>query len=250
MGKPKILLYDIETSPNLAYVWGKYEQDVIDYKKEWELLSFSYKWLDEKTVRCIKRPDFKDATDCSLTKALWKVLDEADVIIGHNSDDFDTKKASAKFIEHGLVPPSPSQSVDTKKVAKRYFRFNSNKLDDLGKLLGVGRKEKTGGFDLWLGCMAGHPKSWKLMEKYNKQDVLLLERVYLKLLPWIGNHPNVSYLEGRPEGCPKCGSERLKSCGIRRFKVQSYTNYRCVDCGGYCRGRVAEKREKPKVVGL
>jgi DNA polymerase elongation subunit (family B) len=246
----KILLFDIETSPNVGYVWGKYDQNVIDYKSEWELLCFAYKWYGEKEIKCIARPDFKDKTDKSITKALWKLIDEADILIAHNGDEFDIKKATAKFIEHGLVPPRPSRSVDTKKVAKRYFKFNSNKLDDLGKLLGVGRKVKTGGFDLWLGCMAGKKSSWRDMIKYNKQDIALLERVYNKLLPWTDNHPNVSHIAGRPDGCPKCGSARLKSHGFRKTQTAVYVRYRCVDCNGFCRGRVAEKLEKPKYANI
>lgn len=245
----KILLFDLETTPNLSYTWGKWEQNVIAFKQEWELLSFSYKWLDEKEVYCLARNDFRDKTDKSLVKALKDVLASAEVLIAHNGDEFDIKKSNAKFIEHGLGPLAPFQKIDTKKVAKRYFKFNSNSLDDLGKLLGVGRKEKTGGFDLWLGCMAGNKKAFEDMKKYNKQDVLLLERVYLKLRPWMEQHPNMSAIEGRPTACPKCGGERLKSKGISRTRTNEYRRYLCLKCGGYCRSRAAEKNDnKPTLV--
>lgn len=253
--EPKILFYDIETSPNLGYIWGKYEQNVLDYKHEWELLSFAYKWKGDKTVKCLTRQDFKnDTTDKSLLQELWQLLNDADIVIAHNGDQFDNKKANARFISAGMIPPAPYQSIDTKKVAKANFMFNSNKLDDLGKLLGVGRKVKHTGFDLWLGCLAGEKKSWATMAKYNKQDVALLERVYNKLLPWINNHPNVAQLTGHGQGCPKCGSTKLKSCGLRYTKASTYRRYRCLDCQGFCRGAKAlpptATRRKPKIVNL
>lgn len=232
--KPKILLFDIETSPNISYTWhGKYDQTVIDFKKEWELLSFGYKWLDEKTVHCITRNNFKDKTDKSLTKALWKIIDEADIIIAHNGLAFDIKKSNAKFIEHGLTPPSPYKVVDTLKVARNKFKFNSNRLNDLGRYLGVGEKVKTGGFDLWLGCMANKAASWKLMVKYNKQDVLLLERVYKKLLAWITNHPNLTLFTHKLASCTKCGSDKLHARGTLVTQSTVYHRFQCQSCGGW-----------------
>lgn len=245
--KLKILLYDIENEPNLSYTWGKYEQNVIAFKEEWKLLSFAYKWLGETNVKCLARPDFDDITDKSLVMELWKLLDEADIVIGHNADAFDNKKANARFIELGLPPPSPYLSIDTKKIAKKYFKFNSNSLDDLGKTLGVGQKVKHYGFQLWLDCMNGDPKAWKTMKNYNKQDVVLLEKVYLKLRPWIENHPNVLDEYEKVYTCPKCGSFNIKSQGIRYTLRATYRRYRCLDCKGYCRARKAEKL-KPDLV--
>lgn len=247
MSKPKILLFDLETTPNLSYTWGKWEQNVIAFKKEWELLSVAYKWLGEKEVFCITRQDFKDKTDKALTRELKNLLDSAEIVIAHNGDEFDIKKSNAKFIEHNLGPATSYQKIDTKKVAKRYFKFNSNSLDDLGNLLGVGRKEKTGGFDLWLDCMAGKKEAWKSMAKYNKQDVLLLEKVYLKLRPWMERHPNLANLNNRPSSCPKCGSTRaLINKGIISNSTNTYKRFLCRDCNGYSQSRIAEKVAKPE----
>jgi uncharacterized protein YprB with RNaseH-like and TPR domain len=234
----RILLFDIESTPNLGYTWEKWQQNVISFKKEWELLSFAYKWLGEKEVYCIARNDFKDKTDKSLTMALKDVLEQSDVVIAHNGDAFDIKKANAKFIEHNLGPLKPIHKIDTKKIAKKYFKFNSNSLDDLGALLKVGRKQKTGGFDLWLGCMAGKKASFDLMKKYNKQDVVLLEKVYLRLRPWMEVHPNV-YID-RPSSCPKCGGTSLENKGIVRRANSNYRSFKCRTCSGYCRSRVTD----------
>lgn len=248
--KPRILFFDIETSPNLAYVWGKYEQNVLDYEKEWEILSVAYKWQGDSRVSCMSRPQYRDKTDRSLLKDLWKLFDEADIVIAHNGDNFDVKKVRARFAVHGLPPPSPFRSVDTKKAAKGYFNFNSNKLDDLGRILKVGRKMKHTGFELWLGCLRGDAASWRTMVAYNKRDVLLLERVYKKLLPWINNHPNVSQIADKPAGCPKCGSPKLIARGRKYLKSNVYRQFSCLTCGGWCRANTPIKLKKPGIVNL
>jgi hypothetical protein len=237
MSNPKIILWDIESFPIVSYNWGTYQQDALKVVKDWELASFAYKELGSKKTHVLSRRSFKDQTDKSLVRELYKVLDSADILVGHNGDRFDLKKAKAKFILHGLPPLSKKKTVDTLKIAKKQFAFTSNRLDSLGEALGVGRKVKTGGFDLWLGCMANDTKSWKLMEKYNRQDVELLERVYLKLRPWgPEQHPHVGTIAGKPDGCPVCGDERLRSCGIIRTKTSTFNKYRCAGCLAYCRG--------------
>lgn len=235
---PKVLIFDIETAPNLAYVWGKWEQNVIDYHSEWYMLCYAWKWLGESSVKAASLQDWRCKDDRELVKSLWRLFDEADVVIAHNGDAFDVKKTQARFLFHGLKPPSPVVTVDTKKVARRYFNFNSNKLDDLGKTLGVGRKVKHSGFEVWLGCMRNDKKYWKEMIHYNKQDVTLLEKVYLKMLPWMKTHPNLAFLSGKSEGCPNCGSSKLKSYGIRRTKSSAYRRLRCLKCSAFSRVRV------------
>lgn len=234
--KVKVLLYDIETMANLAYVWGKYEQDVVAYEKEWYMLTFAYKWLEEDRTYVKSLPDYKTwkkdrQNDKELIEDLWKLFDEADIVIAHNGNSFDQKKSNARFIFHGLPPPSPYKQIDTKLVAKRYFNFNSNKLDDLGNYLGIGRKINTGGFDLWLGCASGDKTSWKKMCDYNKQDVVLLEEVYLKLRGWDNQHPSVSRISGTKTNCPNCDSDKYKKRGFNYTKVNTYQSYQCCACG-------------------
>lgn len=228
----KTLIMDIETSPNLGYVWGIWEQNVIDVKEHWKIICFSYKWLGDKKTHVVSLGSYKDqSSDKPLVEALWKLFNESDVIIAHNGNNFDIKKTNARFIIHGLNPPSPYKTIDTLKIARKYFKFDSNKLDDLGKYFKVGKKLKTGGFDLWLGCMAGDAKSWKLMERYNKMDVILLERVYLKMLGWIDNHPNNALYSGDIDSCPNCGSNKIQRRGFTYKKTRKYQRFQCTDCG-------------------
>ncbi len=245
--KSKILFFDIENSPNLSYTWGKHEQEVIDFKKEWFMLSFAYKWLGDKKVKSYSLPDFKktyqkDKTDDSeLLKVLWKLLDEAEVVIGHNSNEFDIRKTNARFLVNNIPRPSPYKTVDTLKEVRKHFFFNSNKLDHLGKLLKIGKKVETGGFELWLECMAGNMKAWKKMVKYNKNDVILLEKLYMILRPWIDSHPNRALMDGKERACPTCGSEKMHSRGFIYTRVGAFRRWQCTDCGAWSQSKKAEK---------
>lgn len=240
MNRPKILLFDIETAPSLGWVWGKWEQNVIDFKEEWYLLCFAAKWLNggmmTKALCDFKgyKPGSED--DKKLVEALWKLFDEADILIAHNGDQFDIKKANARFAFYNLPPPSPYKTIDTLKVARRHFNFTSNKLDDLGKHLGYGRKLAHTGFHLWQGCMRGEDKAWKHMIRYNRRDVVLLEQIYLHLRPWMQNHPNISLLTETIDGCPSCGSSELQKRGSGINRSGTYQRYQCSSCGAWSKG--------------
>ena len=252
--KARILLYDIETAPNLVYTWGVYEQNALEVVRPWYILCFAYKWLDESTTKVISLTDFdkeydkNPENDYQVVKALHDLFNEADVIIAHNGNNFDQKKLSDRFLVHGFDPPINYRQIDTLKEARKHFKFDSNKLNDLGTILGVGEKVSTGGFKLWKDCMNGDTTAWNKMKKYNKQDVILLEKIYKILRPWIANHPNVSTLNGLTDGCPKCGSFNLQKRGIRHNKTTSYQEYQCKSCRGYCRSRNSIKREFPKYI--
>jgi DNA polymerase elongation subunit (family B) len=195
IGEPVITLLDIEVAPLLGHAWGRYEQNIIEEERPWFMLSFSWKRLYEPRAKVMALPDFKgyrkDKTnDRELLKALWCILDESDIIVGQNIDRYDIRKINARFITHEIPPPLPYITVDTLKLARKFFMFDSNKLDDLGKQLGVGRKLKTHGKDTWLGAIRGDMKEWGNMRRYNAMDVELNERVFLKMLPWLLSKPN------------------------------------------------------------
>lgn len=235
--EPKILVYDIETSPHLIEAWGTYQTDALKVVRESYILCFAYKWLGQKKTHVVALPDFKTykkdpENDGELVKALHSLFDEADIVIAHNGDKFDQKKSNRRFLMHGLTPPSPFRTVDTLKVARSQFASPSNRLDDLGAHLGLGRKVQHTGKNLWFDCMAGDEKAWDLMKKYNKQDVDLLEAVYNVLVPWAKNHPNVTVYTGE-EACPKCSSFNVIKRGIRHTNASSYQRYYCNDCGGW-----------------
>lgn len=214
-----------------------WEENVIEVEQDWYMLSFGYKWLGERKVHTHALPDFRGyksnkENDRHLLHKLWEVLDAADIVVAHNGDRFDIRKTNARFIAHGLTPPSPYKTLDTLKLARRHFKFDSNKLDELGKYLGVGRKLPHTGKHLWLGCMRGDLKSWAMMRRYNAHDVELLERVYLRLRPWATSHPQLTHYS-RAEACPTCESGNIQYRGFTFSRTGSRQRVRCLDCGAW-----------------
>lgn len=229
--KPKVLLLDIETSPNLAYVWGKYQQDVIAFEEEYKILSIAYKWLGKKGTHCRALCDYQHNSEHSLLMDIWSLFDKADILIAHNGDRFDIRKIKARMLAYQMPPLPVRATVDTLKVARKHFALNSNKLNDLSKTLQVGEKLKHMGFDLWLGCLRNDKKSWGTLKKYNIQDIVLLERVYKALLPWMEKHPNMALLAGH-KGCPKCGSKAIIKDGFRANSMTLSQQWECKNCNG------------------
>lgn len=236
MPEPRILFFDIETSLSKGYFFDLWKEgNIVEIESSWFMLSFSYKWADEKKVNVLALPDFpgyakSPSCDKKLVIELHRLLSEADIVVAHNGDKFDLRKANARFIANGLKPPRPYRTIDTLKIARKYFKFDSNKLDSLGAYLGVGRKKPTTGKDLWLGCMRGDPRCWKQMADYNRQDTLLLERVYDKLKAWHATHPNLNHFT-RAYACPVCQSAELRLDGYAFSGTGKRQRMACKDCG-------------------
>ena len=231
----KIILYDLEVSRSLVEGYGsRWDFKVIKFIRPQELMCYSWKELGEKKTHFVSRHDFK--TYHEFVVSLHTLLDSADVTVAHNGGSFDDKMANRFFVLEGLAPPKPRKTIDTKREAKRWFRFESNKLDDLGQFLGLGRKESIGYADLEDDFMSDNPskQTIKLMRKYNDQDVRLLERVYLKLRPFMATHPNLGDLGGIDGICPKCGSSNLHKRGFNHKRSGSSQRYQCQNCFGWC----------------
>lgn len=237
---PKILLIDLETSPLEAYAWGpKWETNLIEVTAQSQILSYSAKWLGGVSITRgqIDCKGYKAGVvdDQVLTKELWKLLDEAEIVVAQNGKDFDIRVMNARIVFHGLTPPSPYRVIDPKIEAKKYLRLPSNSLNDICDYYGIGRKVEHEGFPLWKKCMAGDRKAWDRMKKYNKHDVTLMEQLYLLLRPWMKTHPV------RFDGlCPKCGSNDLRKRGSVVVGGSIYQVWRC-QCGGWTRdGRATQ----------
>lgn len=250
----RILIYDIETMAERGWFWPPgYETNIMHVDHPTHLLSFAWKWLNEPRTYVLGLDDFKGYNkdkhdDKALVTRLNGLMREADIIVGHNNKQFDDKTVGGRFVFHELPPVPPYKVVDTKQAAKRIGRFSSNKLDDLGELFGIGRKVKHGDFEtLWIGCDTGDKKAWKVMKKYNRQDVILDEKLYLRLRPYIPNHPSLAMYEGA-EACPSCGLGPLQKRGFAYSGSQVYQQVACQNCRSWHRVRLAEKKEKPVYV--
>lgn len=227
----------------MGYTWDVYDASVLKILRNSQVISVAWKELhsEDISVKCLA--DYKgykagELNDRALIEEVWKVLDEADVVVAHHGIAFDIKKLNARFVYYGLNAPSHYDVVDTKKEATKRFRFDGNSLNALGQYLNVGKKLENGGFDLWLRCMAGDKEAWKLMKNYNSQDVLLLEQVYLKLRPFMERHPNLSLVAGDdPVGtCGTCQSKNVSRRGYAVTKTGRKQRLQCQDCGSWSTG--------------
>lgn len=233
----KILLADIETAPILAHVWGLWDQNVglNQIHTDWHLLSWCAKWLGDKELMYMDQRGAKNVEDDKrILKGIWNLLDEADVVIWQNGKKFDNKKLNARFVMNDMKPPSGFKQIDTLDIAKRRFGFTSNKLEYLSSSLCTKYKKLTHkkypGFELWKECLAGNEDAWKEMEKYNKHDVLALEELYTKLMPWDNTVNFNLYSEGEENEC-SCGSKNFVKNGFYYTNVGKFQRYLCNDCG-------------------
>jgi len=224
----KILFLDLETSPNLAHVWGLWQQNVAitQLEKSTEVICFGARWLGTDKVIFKSQHHHGKA---KMLDELHKIMNEADVLIGWNSQAFDSKHIKREFIENGYLPPRPWKELDLMRVVRSQFKFPSNKLDYVAQKLGVGAKVQHSGFQLWLDCMAGNNKAWQEMKTYQIQDVNLLVDLYDILLPWINNHPNMS--KPAEYSCTNCGSNNLIKDGLKPLAQGKVQRYMCQNCG-------------------
>lgn len=187
-------MLDIETTPMQVYTWGLWDQNIgiNQIIKHTEIMCFGAKWLGSKKV--IFKSSHHDGKQVMMEE-LYKLMNEADVLVGWNSAAFDHKHIKREFFEAGMEPPSPTKDLDLMSVVKANFLFPSNKLDYVAQKMGVGAKVKHSGFELWIDCMSGDNKAWAEMKKYQIQDVELLDKLYAKLLPWLPGSSRVSSKE-------------------------------------------------------
>lgn len=243
--KPIIRVYDLETSLNIVSAFSLFNKMPLPHSsimQERTLICGSWKDLGKKKIYsvCVNAKDVTD--DKAVVKAVHKMLSESDAAVAHFGDAFDMKMFNTRAIKHGLDPIHNVIQIDTYKMAKAKFRFNSNRLDYLGEYLEVGKKIKTD-HELWIRCLLGEAKALKEMVTYNRQDVNLLEKVYLKLRAWhkIPQVNQTLWGDGTRDVCESCGSKHINYRGYERTKQRKYRAYQCQDCGHWGRSRHSEK---------
>ena len=245
MRTPKILVVDVETLPINASVWALFDQNVglNQIHDDWAMLSFAAKYHGKRKVHYA---DTRNAVggirdDKDIIAQLVALLDEADVVVGHNVKKFDLRKLRARAVQHGLRPFREPKVIDTMLMARSVGAFTSNKLEYLTKTLCPSHKSghnKYPGFELWLGVMRNEDAAWAEMKKYNIQDVKVTEQLYLALRPWAPRLPNMAqFYDGDERRCPRCGSTNIREHGTVYSNVSEYVQYLCGECGGYSRSR-------------
>lgn len=244
----RILILDIETAPNIAYVWGAWKQNIgiKQFLEKSYIMSIAYKWLGDNDISYMEN---RTDNDEQIVERIYDLLDQADIVVAHNGQKFDLPVIIGRGVVHGLTPPSPYFIVDTFQVARRELRLVSNSLANLCEQLGLSTKDdhkKFPGFELWLECLKDNDEAWEEMREYNIQDVVSLEELYLRLRPYVRNHPNV-VRDSADVACAKCGSTNIQYRGYWYSRAGlCYRRYVCLDCGGWGKVRFAEKDRTPE----
>ena len=233
----KTLAIDIETAPNTAHVWGLFNQNVgiSQIMQTGRVMCFAAKWVGQKGVTFYSEHTHGHRATID---AAYALIGEADAVLTYNGRSFDLPTLNREFVKYRMGPPAPYHDIDLLLVIRRRFRFSSNKLDHICRELGLGAKTKHSGHELWVQCMNGDPKAWKLMERYNRQDVLLLEKLYEVVRPWIDQHPNAALYSGiDAPACTNCGSTNVQKRGLQASRTHKYQRFHCQECGTWMRSR-------------
>jgi uncharacterized protein YprB with RNaseH-like and TPR domain len=230
------LYFDIETSPNIGLFWSAGWKQTIDYSniiKERSIICICYKWEGEKAVRSLTWDSKQN--DKKMLAEFVKIANTAEELVGHNGDKFDMAWIRTRCLYH-RIPMFPTYTtIDTLKVSRSKFRFNSNRLNYIADFLGLGQKRKVE-FNLWKDVLLKNDrKALDTMVKYCKRDVSLLQDVFTELSKHIEPKTHYGVINGKERGtCPECGGDhlvfqriRVTATGIKRYA------FSCRGCGKY-----------------
>lgn len=238
--KPVIGIVDLETSPWGALCYGTtYEPVVVKINFFETILSMAHRVYGEKTCYYVAQNKLKGykkgvVNDRDLMIEISKIINEYDYIVGHNLDQFDIKMIKERIMFHRLPPIKDIICLDTKKLMKSMTKLPNNKLDTLTQFLGNGGKLKHNGTDLFIGCMNGDEKSWKVNEKYNKQDVNITYKDLEDLMPYIKlTNPQKVFTSDITCDNPLCLSNHLTKSKKRKVAGGWRMQYQCQKCGSY-----------------
>lgn len=232
----KRLAIDIETSPNLADVWGLWNQNVSlsQLRESTRMLCFAAQWEEEgRDDSPMFFSEWEHGPEL-MAACAHQLLDDADVVVHYNGRKFDIPHLNREFLEHGFEPPSPYKQVDLMREIKKTFRLPSYKLAYVAPTFGVGEKVSHEGHELWVKVMAGDRQAQLDMQYYCERDTELLFPLYRKVLPWIET-PNAA-LDGESQVCTACGSASLRPQGFALLRTGKYQRFQCRDCGKWSRG--------------
>lgn len=235
----KILFLDIECSMAKFYGYGLFDQNIpishiIEHPR---MIAFTAKWYGKKKVYAFS--EYHQSRE-EMLQQMHALLDEADVVIGYNSKNFDIKWINSEFAVEGMLPPAPYKQIDLMQEAKRNFRFISRKLDYLADRILGDNKIDYSMAKMWV--IVDNPntdedtrkREWDAMMKYAKKDTVLLEPLFEELLPWLRMPHPVNSMDGLR--CRTCGGEHLQRRGVARTMNGEYDRYWCKDCGAWGRG--------------
>lgn len=226
----RMVFIDIETSPTTVYTWGLHGVDIPvgSIINPGRTICVTTKFAG-KPAKCV------DIRTPGMLESVWHDLDAADVVVHYNGKSFDIPTLNGEFMKAGMPPPSPFVQLDLYRDVVCKAKFVSRKLQFVSNEFGIGSKLEHAGMQMWIDCMHMDESAWKIMRKYNIQDVILLEKLYAKLKPWISSVPS---------GGDGCQHLHVQKRGMYRTRATTYQRLYCSDCGAWIRGSKGVSRAK------
>lgn len=244
--EPKILCWDIETSPMVTYNFELYDQNIrLDQiKEDWNILAWGAKWLgdpESKALYMDNRNSRNVRDDKKIVSGLIALLEQADICITHNGDKFDIKRVNTRALLNGLPPYKHPKSTDTYKESKKVFSLTSNSLEYASTNVNTKYKklkhEEYPGLSLWKEVLKGNKHAWDVMKKYCLHDVLATEEYFTKIQSWIKTQNMACFFDDAKIRC-FCGSDNLEKRGFTYTDSGKFQGYACKDCGKRPKGRI------------
>ena len=232
--KLKRLFMDVETTPNLIYSWRTGAKQYISWESivaERQLCSLAWAWNDGPIEAIPWMHGWGEKADKRIAEKAMELWRDADEIVGHNIQKFDANWLRTRAVFHRLGAMPDVKLVDTLRMARSRFFFNSNTQDYISRYLNGKAKLHTD-FQLWKDVMAGDQKALARMVRYNKRDVSLLRQMYKRMEPYCLPSTHAGVLDDRPRwSCPYCGSMRVK-VDKKRATAVGYVKYQmyCHHC--------------------
>lgn len=231
-GRPRVLVFDLENSPHLAYTYDLWSANISADKivEPARMLCWAAKWHDRRPI--MFRSEYHDGTEAMLDD-LWKLLDQADAVVTYNGKGHDMPIVLRTLLENGYPPPSPWHDIDLYRAIRGRYKFASNRLGYVTEALGLPTKLETGVAQLWKRVLDEDDKAWSKFRDYCKQDVLVTDLLFRVLQPWL-KLPHAGLWAGDMTVCPACGSQELTPTGITTTKTAAYAKCVC-HCGAWCK---------------
>ena len=202
----------------ICAAWKWYDQEDVEFAAEWEVGGYD-----------------------GFMRAVWDVFDQADLIIGHNADRFDARHLMGGWAEMGLPAPSPHKVIDTLKIARGTFAYESNTLDALNKRLGIDAKTDKYDSRVAKAAVAGDKEAQDRIRFYNMGDITASEALFDRLRPYAKGIPHLGMWTDDEMACPSCGSTMTATGKTVHANVQQYEHLHCPNCGAHARGTTTLK---------
>ena len=206
-----------------------------DDVKEWpRTICAAWKWYDQADVEFAA--EWEVGGYDGFMRAVWDVFNDADLIIGHNADRFDARHLMGGWAEMGLPAPSPYKVIDTLKIARASFAYESNTLDALNKRLGIDAKTDKYDARIARAAVNGDKEAQGVLRSYNMGDITASEALFDRLRPFAKGIPHLGMWSDDELACPSCGTTMTATGKTVHANIQRYEHLHCPNCGSHARG--------------